>query len=300
MYQAQLDPILKILLYAPGNETGFHGVVRIFDDLQINWRQNDDDIRRDKTSEDSTEQTDNRNSWLLLPMESKVDLQSSDLGDLLEHALDRAREEQRRIDESDVGPVVFLGMDSPVLPLEDIVSGLTTTSSDDAATTTVTSTITRATLCPADDGGYGMLSVPATADSKQTFAGVQWSHSLTAVSQLKALTDQGIPIQIGTLMHDVDEPKDVQRLCERLGQQGENLQEATTTTTATTKTMTEGESRESHMVLDRPSVPFHYRRPSLSTTTEKKDGDGISSIVVSSHESCYYTRHALIQAGLLQ
>ena len=35
-----------------------------------------------------------------------------------------------------------------------------------------------------------MLSVPPSADASQTFRGVQWSHSLTAVSQIKALTDQ--------------------------------------------------------------------------------------------------------------
>ena len=62
-----------------------------------------------------------------------------------------------------------------------------------------------------------MLTVPASADAQQTFAsGVHWSHPLTAVSQLKALTDQGIHTRIGTLMHDIDELEDLQALVQRV------------------------------------------------------------------------------------
>jgi glycosyltransferase A (GT-A) superfamily protein (DUF2064 family) len=51
------------------------------------------------------------------------------------------------------GGVVFWGMDSPVLPLDDMVAGL------------LLSTNKQARLCPADDGGYGVLCVPPHAES---------------------------------------------------------------------------------------------------------------------------------------
>lgn len=146
------------------------------------------------------------NSWLLLPLKSVgKKLQSSNLGDLLEDSLIRARESLLRSAPGAVqGSIAYLGMDSPSLPLEDLASGLRI----DHET---------AILCPADDGGYGMLTVPAAADPKQTFAcGVHWSHPLTAVSQLKALTDQRIDVRIGRLMHDIDELEDVERLVERV------------------------------------------------------------------------------------
>ena len=144
---------------------------------------------QEEASEDAS------SGWLLLPIESKVALESSDLGDLLEHALDRARNLTKEA-------VIFLGMDSPVLPLEDIRTAILNPG--------------EAYLCPADDGGYGMVSIPPQADPAKTFDDIPWSQSLTAVAQIKALTDQGIYVKIGSLMHDIDEPEDLRRLCERI------------------------------------------------------------------------------------
>ena len=39
---------------------------------------------------------------------------------------------------------------------------------------------------------------------------------MTAISQIKALTDQSIHVSLGQLMHDIDEPEDVEELCKRL------------------------------------------------------------------------------------
>jgi hypothetical protein len=61
-----------------------------------------------------------------------------------------------------------------------------------------------------------MLCVPASADADLIFKDVLWSQPLTAVSQIKALTDCNIVVKLGRLMHDVDEPEDVEQLCERL------------------------------------------------------------------------------------
>jgi glycosyltransferase A (GT-A) superfamily protein (DUF2064 family) len=142
--------------------------------------------------------------WTLMPMLQQGDLQSSDLGGKLTDALVRAREEQQSQSRA-AGPVVFVGMDSPETPLDEIASVFTQERYRQSAL-----------LCPAQDGGYGMLAVPPSATAAATFTGIRWSHSLTAVSQLKALTDDNVPVRIGRLMHDVDEPEDVLSLMQRL------------------------------------------------------------------------------------
>ncbi len=240
--QTELESTHKILLYAPGTTEGFNGMTEILDELQIDWKDNVP------------------TSWRLMPMESKVDLQSSDLGDLLEHALHRTRE-HLSADGGGGGSVVFLGMDSPSLPLDEIMKGLglATTNSRE----TMCNDTRAALLCPASDGGYGMLSVPAHADSAKIFQGIPWSHPLTAIAQVKAFTDQDIPVCIGTLMHDIDEPQDVKDMCERLRHDKETM---------TTKTR-----------LDEPS--------GWSCETKR---------IKSHHPTLFHTRKALLMAGLLQ
>mmetsp|Transcript_3547 Transcript_3547/g.6770 ORF Transcript_3547/g.6770 Transcript_3547/m.6770 type:complete len:238 (+) Transcript_3547:1-714(+) len=143
--------------------------------------------------------------WILLPMITG-DLKSSDLGTKLTDALVRAKLEQQSAGLQ--GPVIFLGMDSPETPLDEIEAVFTNESS-----------LSSALLCPAEDGGYGMLSVPPSVVPEKVFAGVRWSQSLTAVSQLKALSDAGIFARIGRLMYDIDEPEDVLALASRLHNQ---------------------------------------------------------------------------------
>lgn len=134
--------------------------------------------------------------WQLVPMLNSTELTSVDLGAQLEHALKTVR------DSMNQGPVLFCGMDCPELPLDEVDSAL--------AAPTV------ARIVPAADGGYGLLSVPDAAPPS-IFDNMRWSSPLTAVAQIKALTDAGIVVQVGRLAHDVDEPSDVDGLCERLG-----------------------------------------------------------------------------------
>ena len=143
--------------------------------------------------------------WILLPMITG-DLKSYDLGIKLTDALVRARLRQQEAGWQ--GPVIFLGMDSPETPLDEIEAVFTNGSS-----------LSSAILCPAEDGGYGMLSVPYSIIPEKVFAGVRWSQSLTAVSQLKALSDAGISARIGRIMHDIDEPEDAHALASRLHNQ---------------------------------------------------------------------------------
>ncbi len=197
---AQLKETLKVLVYAPGSSEGEAHMKSILQRLNLSTTSFD---------EVSSLEFD---GWILLPMASgasKSELTSSSLGGKLEDALDKTRTLLAKIhnitatQQTNNEAVVFLGMDAPELPLAEIIHGLQT-----AATN-------KAHMCPADDGGYGMLSVPRNAPSSQIFRGVRWSDNLTAVSQLKSLSDCCIDISIGKMMNDVDEPDDVIRLAKR-------------------------------------------------------------------------------------
>lgn len=156
--------------------------------------------------------------WELMPMLAG-DLKSSDLGAKLTDALGRVRQQQRQR-RAQQEHVVFLGMDSPELPLDEIAGIFQSNKSNhryhQSSSLSSSSSSSVALLCPAHDGGYGLLSVPPTVPTEQVFAGVRWSQSLTAVSQLKALTDAGAVVRLGRLMYDIDEPADVHALVGRL------------------------------------------------------------------------------------
>jgi glycosyltransferase A (GT-A) superfamily protein (DUF2064 family) len=178
----------KVLLYAPGNEEGFEIMQDLLKELDLSLKDTKNDSDRSK--------------WLLLPM-LQGDLTASDLGSKLEDALVRVRNIM-----SSRGGVVFLGMDAPILSLDDIVTGLVEGESKSSTPSAI--------LCPAADGGYGMLCVPPEADPSRTFRNMYWSHSLTAISQCKNLSDQNIMVKIGKMMLDIDDPSDVEEFCERL------------------------------------------------------------------------------------
>lgn len=218
------------------------------------------------------------------------DLTSSHLGLALEDALCRARNITQH-------SVVFLGMDAPELSLilEDIQEGLriSNTNNNNDNNTNNNNNNNVAMLCPADDGGYAMLCVPPQADASRVFAGVHWSHPLTAVSQLKALTDQNhhpttttsstlnanaihMTVHIGRLLHDIDEPQDVKRLCERL-----RLRVLPEGTTTTTKNGEKEATDHGNLVLYQTS------------------NGGKSSCVSSHHPECYFTRQALLDLNQL-
>jgi glycosyltransferase A (GT-A) superfamily protein (DUF2064 family) len=178
----------KILLYAPPTDQGASIMATILHELGIS------------------------REWTLRPMKTDVNnLMNSHLGSQLTQALIETR--SRHVDAASV---VFLGMDAPDLPLDEIVAALSTSSIDNDNCNTNNNN-NYAHLCPAADGGYGMLSVPGHAPADAVFRGVRWSDPLTAVSQIKALTDiDGVNVRMGRWMHDIDEADDVLALCERL------------------------------------------------------------------------------------
>ena len=215
------------------------------------------------------------NAWTLHPVLSTTanmhDLRSSQLSAILENAVVTAR--QRRPNAT----VVLLGMDAPELPMAELVAVCSCSNNSDHMAAGAA-----ALLCPAADGGYGLLSVPSSADAARIFAGVQWSHPLTAVSQLKALTDSfgsGISsVILGPLVHDIDTPDDVHALVTRLQLPTQQQQPNAGAASSSCCTADDCLSRPSALVtLSATCVP-----PSSTLSL-----------------SCRHTRQALIKLGLL-
>ena len=149
-----------MLVYAPGTTAGEAQMISILQSLHLSHCR---EIDINTTTMQQFEKIDgpapgeitnntnntavskNPSNWVLLPMKSssasKSDLTSSSLGDKLEDALERIR---TLIDNKvNATPshdntcrynnksVLFLGMDSPELPMEEIVYGLQIASGDE-------------------------------------------------------------------------------------------------------------------------------------------------------------------------
>lgn len=226
MDQRRLSSVRKFLVYAPGNKHGEEHMIKILKKLFIS----SDHLKRTGKGDSIGELNNLLSLWTLLPMAStdsnqdlSKNLLSSDLGSKLSDALSRVRRMLENNGEDTFngggiesivekttdnfgGPVVFLGMDSPELPIDEICSAIQIATSSK-----------KAYLNPAHDGGYGMLCVPSQAPTC-IFENVQWSTSLTALSQLKALSDNRIDTVIGSFMNDIDETRDVKAFAGRLCQ----------------------------------------------------------------------------------
>ncbi|KAJ1624133.1 hypothetical protein T492DRAFT_1049610 [Pavlovales sp. CCMP2436] len=132
-------------------------------------------------------------AWTLMPMSSS-DLRSSNLSAILADALGRVRARF-----APVSTVVFIGADAPTVGV-------------DAVRAAVASGVEgRAHLCPAEDGGYTLLGVPAGAPPS-VFAGVRWSVPTTAISQSAKLAAAGVPVEVGSTFADVDDAEGFERL----------------------------------------------------------------------------------------
>jgi 2-phospho-L-lactate guanylyltransferase (CobY/MobA/RfbA family) len=200
----------KFLVYAPGNEQGENQMTLILDTMGL------------KAIPTATAEipSDENTSWYLLPMASSVEsiqksLLSSDLGFKLATALIQIRnwylDSNKTVRDSlsksyqdNTGPIMFLGMDSPDLPCDELAEAMLISKEQN-----------KAYLNPAFDGGYSALILPENV-TQNVFEGIRWSCSLTAISQLKALSDYGIDTIIGSMINDVDEICDVETLSKRL------------------------------------------------------------------------------------
>lgn len=138
--------------------------------------------------------------WRLMPVLEASDAKSANLGDLLTDAAQRARS------ACGVSRVAFFGADCPELPLSS-VKWATAAVADDARV---------AAICPARDGGYTLLALPASADAARCFDGVSWSADNTCLSQLAALARADLLCVVGETHADVDELDDLRALAKRL------------------------------------------------------------------------------------
>lgn len=200
----------KVLVYAPGNEQGEHQMTQVINVLGL--RAIPTAFEESSPNEDVT--------WYLLPMASSTgsiqkSLLSSDLGFKLATALKQIRDWNLnssnhvrgsliKTQQNCTGPIMFLGMDSPDLPCDELAEAML-----------ISKEQSKAYLNPALDGGYSSLILPENAPPK-IFEGIRWSCSLTAISQLKALSDYGIDTVLGSVMNDIDETHDVENLAKRI------------------------------------------------------------------------------------
>ena len=197
---SQITSVLKVLLYAPGDELGRQQMIHLLHKLGLEFYVNHPVMDSDTSP------------WYLMPTGESGDARSlikSDLGQLLAHGLTRAREMLAELSNHQygrIGSVLFLGMDAPELRLGEIEYALHLCSANNR----------RAYMCPSEDGGYGLICVPPDAPACIFKSGVRWSTSLAAISQAKALTDENIDVTFGTMMRDIDVPEDVTKLIGRL------------------------------------------------------------------------------------
>jgi uncharacterized protein len=141
-------------------------------------------------------------AYRLMPMPPQKLESKSDLGGILKHALESTHTMPI------VTTVTFVGSDCPHLPRDVILTGINEASKGNAY------------ICPATDGGYVLLSVPAGTPS-EIFDGVKWSTINTFDSQLAALqrisnnddNDSSSCVVIGSQRYrDVDEPDDIKSI----------------------------------------------------------------------------------------
>jgi Uncharacterized protein conserved in bacteria (DUF2064) len=247
-FKKELDAVVKILLYAPPTD---HARTTMRELLQTLNLLNDWQLHPVKPMVDGVQQPHNVHS-------------SQFLSTILSHAVDVGRQQHHH--PSNVATtVILLGMDAPELPLAEIVAAC------DPSRRLYHSA---ALMCPAADGGYGLLVVPPLAPAQSIFDGVLWSHELTALSQLKALSDQGVATVIGPLMHDIDTARDLDQLVQRL--------ESTTASES---------SLDGRGCLSQPSALVQRQ-----STGSSDHGDPMEPSFV----SCHYTRKVLVDLGLLQ
>ena len=243
------------------------------------------DNNKDSTLQSNSFKVSNNNineGWILCPM-TPSDPSSTSLGRILKDILVQTRQQRK-------GNVVFLGMDCPELPLEEIVGSLDIAGVNGLKNyeevykyeygDTRTSTLSSAFICPANDGGYGMLCVPPQAPADAVFKGIRWSDRLTALGQIKALTDCGIPVRLGRVMNDIDEPEDVHALCQRLSERTMKVSQIAYEPTETGA----GASQTNQLFEDDADVLSRSSTDSGAAQT----GD------------CQYTIRALIELNLLK
>jgi uncharacterized protein len=90
----------------------------------------------------------------------------------------------------------IVGTDSPTLPFDYVDSLLRSKAS--------------VAVGPADDGGF--WGIAASETKPNMFDRVRWSSRETLRQTIQAIESAGLPVELGNLWFDVDEPADLERL----------------------------------------------------------------------------------------
>lgn len=133
-------------------------------------------------------------AWRLEPA-----LACENLGDVMADAIGRART------TCGVQRVAICGCDCPELPLRSLVEATQATTAPGVAA-----------ICPARDGGFTLLALPAGCDAAAAFAGVRWSAADTCATQVDALERCGLSCVVGETHADIDDLDDLRALDARL------------------------------------------------------------------------------------
>jgi hypothetical protein len=129
--------------------------------------------------------------FLLTPQKGR------DLGERIEHAF-------MSLFAKGYSRVAIIGVDSPDLPVDNIVQAFNLLKSLD----------TSLVLGPAVDGGYYLIAMSAAANSKlkAVFQGVPWGESSVLTETLKNAKEAGISVSLLAKWYDIDTESDLLRL----------------------------------------------------------------------------------------
>jgi glycosyltransferase A (GT-A) superfamily protein (DUF2064 family) len=278
----------QLLFYAPPNQTGCDMMQHIVNTCH------------DKDGSTIISSTGSiKDDWTLLPIDNShpnsttttttnndYESQSNNLSNILSNVVRTGQNRHATIPTT----VILFGMDAPEIPMPELYTIITTPSSSSSSFPTTT---TSAFLCPAYDGGYVMLSIPPMVRQEMIdtiFQSVApyWSHPLTAMAQIKALSDVGIATIIGPIVHDIDTPDDVLELIQRL--RSNNMQLSyDTTVAAVVDVEVETKMEIEGCCLHRPSA----LRGTTATFTNKSETSIFHDFI-----PCQHIRQALIDLQL--
>ena len=114
-----------------------------------------------------------------------------DLGERMNRAMNRALARQQ-------GPVLLMGTDCPALNTAHILEAARQLEQHDAV------------LVPAADGGYVMIGLRLPCPG--LFNDMAWSTPVVAAQTLRRMASLNLRVWSGPLLHDIDEPADLQYL----------------------------------------------------------------------------------------
>jgi glycosyltransferase A (GT-A) superfamily protein (DUF2064 family) len=134
--------------------------------------------------------------------------EASNLGDRLSAAVQRAASTEKE-DKLFEQTCTLIGSDCFHLTTSHLIAGIEKASDNVCF------------LQPASDGGYVSLSLPLPTPTA-SFDNIRWSTEETAKYQMTQLQSLGYDVEVGEVLSDVDEPKDLQQFLAE--EQGSHLQ----------------------------------------------------------------------------